>query len=227
MTLVELAQTLAVACQQQVEGRHVLAISDTSEINLQAHVGRLNPENLGVVGNNKDVGFFIHPTLVLDGETGFPLGISAVQLWTRAVERPTKKERKYSTLPIEKKESFKWIGSAERSGPNLEAGNATKVTHIGDRESDIYEVWCEVPNGYHHQLVRVRQDRTLVNTPQSLYEVLADQPVTGTYSVEVLPDARIQRLARTAWLTVRFTAVEIKRPSNLSVHDYQIGRAHV
>ena len=220
MTLVELAQTLAVACQQQVEGRHVLAISDTSEINLQAHVGRLNPENLGVVGNNKDVGFFIHPTLVLDGETGFPLGISAVQLWTRAVERPTKKERKYSTLPIEKKESFKWIGSAERSGPNLEAGNATKVTHIGDRESDIYEVWCEVPDGYHHQLVRVRQDRTLVNTPQSLYQVLADQPVTGTYSVEVLPDARIQRLARTAWLTVRFTAVEIKRPSNLSVHDY-------
>lgn len=220
VTLVELAQTLSVACQQNVAGRHVLAISDTSEINLQAHVGRLKPEKLGVVGNNQDVGFFIHPTLVLDAATGFPLGISAVQMWTRDPDRPTQEERKYSTLPIEKKESFKWIASAERSGPNLAAGDATKVTHIGDRESDIYEVWCDVPDGYHHQLVRVRTDRNLAHTSQSLYEVLDEQAVEGTYSVEILPDARLQRLARTAWLSVRFTPVQIQRPSHLSVHDY-------
>ena len=78
MTISELAHGLSIACQQQVSGRHVLALSDTSEINLQAHVGRLNPDTVGVVGNNKDVGFFIHPTLVLEAETGFPLGISAV-----------------------------------------------------------------------------------------------------------------------------------------------------
>jgi len=53
---------------------HVLAISDSSEINLSAHRGRLHPADLGVLSNDRDVGFFIHPTLVLDAADGFPLG---------------------------------------------------------------------------------------------------------------------------------------------------------
>lgn len=74
VTVSELVRSIADHCQQQVEGQHVLAISDSSEINLQAHAGRLKPPGLGVVGNNRDVGFFIHPTLVLNAQTGFPLG---------------------------------------------------------------------------------------------------------------------------------------------------------
>lgn len=40
----ELVRSVSDHCQQQVEGLHVLAISDSSEINLQAHVGRINPQ---------------------------------------------------------------------------------------------------------------------------------------------------------------------------------------
>jgi hypothetical protein len=58
VTVSELVRSLSAHCQQQVEGRHVLAVSDSSEINLQSHVGRLKPEKLGVVGNNTDVGFY-------------------------------------------------------------------------------------------------------------------------------------------------------------------------
>ena len=53
-----LLESLRAHCHQQVSERHVLAISDTSEINLQAHAGRLKPEGQGVVGNNTDIGFF-------------------------------------------------------------------------------------------------------------------------------------------------------------------------
>jgi hypothetical protein len=80
VTLSELVRSLSDHCQEQVAGRHILSISDTSEINLQSHQGRLKSEGLGVVGNNTDVGFFIHPTLAIDAETGFPLGLSTVQL---------------------------------------------------------------------------------------------------------------------------------------------------
>jgi hypothetical protein len=219
VTLSELTQSVVNHCQQQVEDRHVLAINDTTEINLQAHSGRLKPDGVGVVGNNKDVGFFLHPTMVLDAETGFPLGLSAIQLWTREPGHGTKKERNYQALPIEKKESFKWIASAERSKPCLQSSGAKLVTHIGDRESDVYEAWASIPDAENHLLVRVRSDRRLFAQTQSLYELLAEQPIDGTYSVQVLADARIKRLDRNAWLGVRFCPVQIQRPAQLS-HDY-------
>ncbi|MTJ41767.1 hypothetical protein [Dolichospermum flos-aquae] len=105
----ELVASVGEHCALNVNGKHILAINDTSEINLQSHIGRLKPEGIGVVGNNKDVGFYIHPTLILDAENGFPLGLSTVQLWTREIDHADKNEREYKNLPIEKKESYKWI----------------------------------------------------------------------------------------------------------------------
>ena len=54
-------------CAGLVCDRQLLVISDTSEINLQKHRGRLKPdeETLGVVGNNSDLGFFVHPSLCI------------------------------------------------------------------------------------------------------------------------------------------------------------------
>lgn len=146
VTISELTKSLSDHCQQNVGGQHVLAISDTSEINLQSHKGRLKEQGLGVVGNNKDVGFFIHPTLVLNAETGFPLGLSTVQVWTRALNHADKKARKYKQQPIEAKESYKWLASAERSIRCLDGGDAKMVTHIGDREADLYEEWPQYPS---------------------------------------------------------------------------------
>ena len=104
VTLSTLIESLKSHCREQVKGRHVLAISDTSEVNLHAHAGRLKPEGLGVVGNNKDIGFFIHPTLLVDSADGLPLGLSHVQVWTRPAERPSKEELDYKYQPIEEKE---------------------------------------------------------------------------------------------------------------------------
>jgi hypothetical protein len=220
VTLSELVRSLSDHCQQQVSGRHILSISDTSEINLQSHQGRLHPEGLGVVGNNKDVGFFIHPTLALDAENGFPLGLSNVQLWTRSPERPDKHERNYATLPIEQKESYKWLASAERSQRCYQLGEARMVTHIGDREADLYEAWATIPDRYNHVLVRVHQDRRLMGQSQSLYRYLSVQPCEGTYPVQVMADSRTGRTAREALLAVSFASVQIQRPDKLKDEDY-------
>ncbi len=41
VTIGELVQSLSDHCVSKVEDKHILAISDSSEINLQSHVGRL------------------------------------------------------------------------------------------------------------------------------------------------------------------------------------------
>jgi hypothetical protein len=220
VTLSELGRSLSDHCQQQVEGRHVLSISDTSEINLQAHQGRLKAEGLGVVGNNTDVGFFIHPTLAVDAENGFPLGISNIQLWTRSPDRLKKKAQDYAKLPIEKKESYKWLVSAQQSQRFLDKGEARLITHIGDREADLYEEWATVPDRYNHVLVRVHQDRRLLGQTPSLYQYLSEQPCEGTYTVAVKADPRHGRTAREALLTVSCARVEIQRPDKFKDDEY-------
>lgn len=220
VTVGELVQSLSDQCLLQVEQKHILAISDSSEINLQSHAGRLKSQGLGVVGNNTDVGFYIHPTLVLDAENGFPLGISTVQLWTREINHADKHERNYQKLPIFEKESYKWLRSAMDTQRCLSIGNAKMVTHIADRESDMYEEFATVPNRDNHVLIRVRIDRRLVANTQSLYTYLNQQPCEGTYTCDVPADPRIGRTAREALLIVRRAVVKIQRPDKLNAQDY-------
>lgn len=220
VTVGELIRSLSDHCVSQVEGKHILAISDTSEINLQSHVGRLKAKGVGVVGNNTDVGFYIHPTLVLDAENGFPLGISTAKLWTRDINHPDKHERNYRQLPIEEKESYKWLRSADETQRCISVGEAKMITHIGDRESDMYEEFATVVNRDNHVLVRARIDRRLVGNSQSLYTYLNQQISEGTYTVNVPADARIGRTAREALLIVRRAMVKIQRPDKLNGQDY-------
>lgn len=215
-----LIETLQAHCQEHVGGRHVLAINDTSEINLQAHAGRLKLAGQGVVGNNKDVGFFIHPTLVVDEGSGLPLGLSNLQLWTRGKSRPLKTERDYQNLPIEEKESYKWIAAATGSAACFEHSAVTQVTYVGDSEADIYESWFHIPQTSVHLLVRACQDRRLVDSEHKLYETLGHQPLAGIYDVEIPAEPRQNRSARSAQMAVRYTTVKLRRPDRLSRDDY-------
>jgi hypothetical protein len=216
----ELVKTASEQCQGQVQGLHGLALSDSSEINLQQHANHLNPDEIGVVGNNRDLGFFIHPTLVIDSDSGFPLGLSAIQLWHRPPKRANKHQRQYPKLPIEEKESYKWLRSAADSQPVLEAGGATCVTYVGDRESDIYEEWVRVPTAHSHLLVRACRDRRLQGSSQRLYETLSQQPCQGTEQIEVRAEPRTGRGSRTAELEIRLTPVSICRPRKVNAQEY-------
>lgn len=218
VSVTELVKSLADQCEQQVGGQAVLAISDSSEINLQANAGRLKPDDIGWVGNHEELGFYIHPTLVLNANTGFPFGLSAVQVWHRPTERLDKRSRRYKQLAIEDKESYKWIKAATASESALQT--ATQVTYVGDSESDIYEVWSTVATAKTHLLIRACQDRTLANQELMLFEYLSQQPCEGTYSLEVAADPRHGRTAREAWMSVRCASVHLQRPARLRGDEY-------
>ena len=134
-------------------GRHVQAIQDTSELNYQAHVGRVS--GLGIVGNGSDVGLFVHPLLAVDADNGVCLGLAHLHQWNRMA----KADPHYQRLPIEDKESYRWLQVAQAGKQCLR--EAAMVTVMADRESDIYEEWTRLPDERTHLLTRACHDRNL------------------------------------------------------------------
>ena len=126
-------------CSGLVEDKHVLVLNDTTEFNFEDHINFLDrqDQHLGPTGNNVDIGFFLHPGLVLDAEQGMGLGFSYIKIWNRQYDKLDKEERNYKHQPIEEKESYRWIECGLESKKNLKA--ARHITLIADRESDIYQ----------------------------------------------------------------------------------------
>ena len=184
-------------------GRHVLAIQDTTELNYQAHARRVS--GLGTVGNGTDVGLFLHPLLAVDATDGTCLGLAHVHHWLRT----KKASPNYRSLPIEDKESYRWLDVA--AAGKICLSEAAMVTIVADRESDIYEEWARLPDAHTHLLTRACRDRTLA-TGGGLYAWIDAQPAQGTYQFDV-PARPGKRSAHQAQLTIRFGDVVIKRPA--------------
>jgi len=185
-----------------VENRHVLAIQDTTELNYQAHAQRT--AGLGTVGNGSDKGLFMHPMLTLDAATGACLGLSGLKVWARQREE----NRQHWKLPVEEKESYRWLEVAGQAKEAL--CTAAMVTIIADRESDIYEEWARIPDAKTHLLTRICRDRALADAGK-LYARIDQSPVQDIYAVAV-PARPKKRSAHTAQLALRFGRVSIKRP---------------
>lgn len=50
-----------------LDKNHLLLFEDTTELNMEKHRNRIaSKEKIGLTGNNSDLGFFGHPTLVAD-----------------------------------------------------------------------------------------------------------------------------------------------------------------
>lgn len=191
---------------------HILAINDTTSINLERHAGRLKEEGLGYIGGGagKHLGFHLHPTLCIEAQSFHILGISSVQLWVREEVSP-KRKAEYKQVAFEEKESYKWVRAADQSKRNLPL--AAMITLIGDREADCYEEMVRVPDERTHLLIRSCQNRRLADGG-SLYERLSEQAVVGEYELKVEADGRVKRERRRALLQVRLAEVEIAAPAS-------------
>jgi hypothetical protein len=202
VTQIELIKEVTEKVVKSAAGRHVLAIQDTSEINYQAHANRVS--GLGTVGNGKDVGFFIHPMLVLDAQDETCLGFGAINTWIRTKGA----NPDYPKLAIEEKESYRWIETAEQAKRVL--SEADKITVIADRESDIYEEWYRIPDQKTYMITRACRDRKLTNEAL-LFDHVSKLKISGTYEIEV--NERVgKRSAHTARLEIRFGEIDIKKP---------------
>jgi hypothetical protein len=211
----DILSNMVANCRASIDGKYVLCIQDTTEINLSSHEGRIRKDDYIGTTNAKGeqgLGFFLHPSLVLDAFTGVPCGYSDVKIWNRPLDFRSKHERQYNKLPIEQKESYKWIQVSR----NTQAALSDKVEGmliVQDREGDIYEQFATVPDPQTDLLVRARTDRRLADGSK-LLDCLLDRPAQGTYGVNV--PAKADRPQRTATIQVRYKRIEITKTAGSS-----------
>jgi len=208
----ELVANMAANCRHAAHRRWVICLQDTTEINVATHRGRLPVQDadLGVTGAGQGLGFFVHPTLVVDARDATPLGFADVLLWNRPRTFTPRPEGAHKELPLEEKESYKWMQGITNTQEQLGAEVAHMV-FIQDREGDIYEHYVRAPNSQSDLLVRASRDRCLQEGGH-LYPYLGQQPVAQTHEVYV--PASGKRKARRAQVEVRFCRVQVRRPGN-------------
>jgi Transposase DDE domain len=183
------------------EGRHVLAIQDTSEINFATTTKRRR--GLGEIGHGNGRGVLLHPMLAVDAESGSCLGLLSGQVWTRKGRRTIS----HDLRDLSDKESQRWTATALAAKPLL--AKAAMVTALGDRESDIFALYASVAEECFHVIARSMHDRKLADGV-GLYAA-SDAMAVAEQRAIALP-ARAQRAERVAVLDLRFGAVKLARP---------------
>jgi hypothetical protein len=190
--------------------RVVLAPQDTTTLNYSAHP---MTEGLGPTSHVSDtlIGLLLHDTLAFT-EDGTPLGVLDAQCWARDPKEKGKKYRR-KQLPIEQKESMKWLRSFQKVAEVQRLCPETMLISIGDRESDIYELFQEAskdPDGP-KLLVRAEKTRSRKVDQEFLWDFMARQEVAGGLQIHVPRNG--SRKARDTWIDVRFSQVQLKPPA--------------
>jgi hypothetical protein len=190
----------------------VLAIQDTSFLDYSHHPKK---QGMGPIGTSKQPslrGLVMH-TCLLTSTTGVPLGIASQRLWARAEASEPPSDGQRRNVPIEAKESNKWLVALSDTQPLIPAG--TRLVTVGDREADIFELFDHARSLHSDFLIRATQDRC-VSDPEigHLYALLSSRAVAGQLKVQV--PARNQQPERQAIVSVRYARVTLKAPAHLA-----------
>lgn len=146
----------------------LLILHDTSEFSFtreENNIGNTHKirKNVGknFVGGRQyftKCGLLMHATLAVTTE-GLPLGLEALKFWTRKDFKGTREQKRHinpTRVPIEEKESYRWIESLRIATTKF--GCSDRCIHVADRESYMY-VFNEAKLTGSHFLVRICVNR--------------------------------------------------------------------
>jgi hypothetical protein len=203
VTLPRLIEGWSEGTAAAAEGRHILGIQDTSDINFATTPNRRR--GLGEIGKGVGRGVLLHPMLGVDADTGDCLGLLGGRIWTREGRRTVP----HAKRDLSDKESERWIATAQAAKPLLTG--AAMVTVLGDRESDIFALYARGAEDQFHVIARTMHDRKLADG-KDLYAVSDAMTVVEQRPIVLL--ARGQRTERIVTLELRFGAIDLRRPQN-------------
>jgi hypothetical protein len=196
----------------------ILILQDTTEFSFK----RSAPEKIGFTNvstgrklkegryqKHAVCGLLMHASLAVTPE-GLPLGLTAAKFWSRAKFKGTaalKRKINPTRVPIEQKESMRWLDNL-RLSTEL-AGEPERCVHIGDRESDIYELYCLAEELGTNFLVRSCVDRLAEDGDTTIAKIMAEVQSSGTHEVR-FRDAK--GTDHCAVLSVRHATMTVRPP---------------
>jgi len=183
-----------------------LLIADTTEVNFGCD---REIAGAGRVGSAEGRGFYLHSAMVVAADSDEIIGMAAQDLYLR----PLKKVKRVNSVRRKQRarETDVWGRVIDRVGA---PPPGARFVHICDRGADNFEVYCHLLQQRSEWVIRGAQLQRLVrdetDSERSLERILQDQPVAGTYALQVR--ANKDQPARTAELEVRHTRITVPRP---------------
>ncbi len=186
----------------------VLVAQDTSTLNFSNRkVSGLG--SIGDGGKDKDnglKGLFVHSGLAMSAE-GVPLGLTSQKVYARKDETKTENRYERERKPISEKETSRWVEAVSQARAVLPD---SRIVVIGDRESDIYEVFWQGRIDGVDLLVRTAKDRLVDEIGQTkLFEKARTGQIVATYEAEIPVD---HRKTRKATLSIRVSGFALQVP---------------
>ena len=125
--------------------KRILLVQDTTELNYSSQPVRKSDVKPGYQKNDRI--YYLHPLLALT-ENRLCLGVVDNYCWTRSsLNRDSQTKTQYHSeiahKPIEEKESFRWLLGYRKGCEIAQTCPDTQCIVIGDRESDIYDIFHE------------------------------------------------------------------------------------
>ena len=196
----------------------ILILHDTTEFIYH----RVRPEPVGVIGQypcrNTSYdrrqfytvcGLLMHASLGVTPD-GLPLGLCAIKFWTRASFKGTSELKRHinpTRVPIEDKESLRWLENMRQSSALV--ADPARCIHIGDRESDIYELFVTAHELGTHFLVRSCVDRRADDGTRTIIAAMDQVPGQGEHWIAVRDDKGKESRAH---LTIKYHRLQVLPP---------------
>lgn len=193
----------------------VLVVQDTTELDFTSHP----PRDAQCLNGPERFGLYDHTHLAVTPEQ-LCLGVAGYEYFDRAPNSLGSSEER-STLPIEEKESLRWLTGYRLACGLAEECPETQVVSIADREGDIYDLYVAAQEHTGRRaefVVRSRVDRSVTQLDEEAGGATYLK-VRGEVEKSQLLGARVvqlpqtpKRAARTATIEVRAITVTVKPP---------------
>lgn len=203
------------------EAQVAVVVHDTTELEFST-----DREGLGYLRKD-DHGFLLHCSLVVAGDgSRRPMGVIATETWVRT--GPAKRKTPETNLERATradKESERWLRQMIASEERV--GSAASLVHVADREADAFLLMaraCQRSSRFVVRMARDRAVRDLFDEEKGhARQLLRDRgeiqlemevPLSRREAKGPLPrPSLLPRDARSARLTVKSTALELRKPS--------------